>query len=140
MGGADETPDDGRESGHAAQRIDRWLWYARFLKSRTLAAALAASGKLRVNGERISRPSRLVRPGDVLTFPLGPHIRTVRLLAPGARRGPAAEARTLYEDLAPPPPLSVAADASDATAPRGRGAGRPTKKERRDTDAFRRHD
>jgi ribosome-associated heat shock protein Hsp15 len=139
MGGADETPDEGRVSGHDAQRIDRWLWYARFLKSRTLAAALAASGKLRVNGERISRPSRLVRPGDVLTFPLGPHIRTVRLLAPGTRRGPAAEARTLYEDLAPPPPLPVA-DASNATAPREPGAGRPTKKERRDTDAFRRHD
>lgn len=109
------------------QRIDRWLWYTRLLKSRTLAATLAASGKMRVNGERISKASRLVRPGDALTFPLGPHIRVIKVVAAGTRRGPAPEARTLYEDLSPPaaaPPIDEA------------GGRRPTKKDRRRTDAL----
>jgi ribosome-associated heat shock protein Hsp15 len=116
------------------QRIDRWLWFTRLLKSRTLAAALVASGKLRLNGERIEKPSRNVKPGDVLTFPLGHHVRVVRVLAPGARRGPAPEAQTLYEDLAPPEPRQAAAP--DQAAARDAGSGRPTKKERRQTDAF----
>src|SRR5690606_24981176 len=98
----------GRMSGSvepgSGQRIDRWLWLARFLKSRTLAAALVASGKMRVNGERVVKASRLVRPGDVLTFPLGPHIRVIEVVASGTRRGPADEARGLYADLAPPAP------------------------------------
>lgn len=109
------------------QRIDRWLWYTRLLKSRTLAAALAASGKIRVNGERISKASRLLHPGDVLTFPLGPHIRVIRVVAAGTRRGPASEARTLYEDLSPP----ASAPATDEA-----GGRRPTKKDRRRIDAL----
>jgi ribosome-associated heat shock protein Hsp15 len=116
------------------QRIDRWLWFTRLLKSRTLAAALVASGKLRLNGERIEKPSRNVKPGDVLTFPLGHHVRVIRVLAPGTRRGPAPEAQTLYEDLAPPEPRQAAAP--DQAAARDAGSGRPTKKERRQTDAF----
>lgn len=117
------------------QRIDRWLWYARLLKSRTLATTLAASGKIRVNGERVSKASRLLRPGDVLTFPLGPHVRVVKVAAAGTRRGPASEARTLYKDMSPPTPR-MAGD-SPATATRTAGGGRPTKKERRRTDALR---
>jgi ribosome-associated heat shock protein Hsp15 len=116
------------------QRIDRWLWFTRLLKSRTLAATLATSGKLRVNGERLSKASRLVRPGDVLTFPLGSHIRIVKVLDAGTRRGPASEARRLYEDLSPPP--LRAAEGPSPAAPREPGAGRPTKRERRQTDAF----
>lgn len=116
------------------QRIDRWLWFTRLLKSRTLAAALVASGKMRVNGERSAKPSRLVRPGDVLTFPLGDHIRVVKVLAPGTRRGPAPEARALYDDMAPPQPRTVA---DKTTGPlREAGSGRPTKKERRQTEAL----
>lgn len=117
------------------QRIDRWLWYARLLKSRSLAAALAASGKIRVNGERISKASRLVRPGDVLTLPLAAHIRVVKVAAAGTRRGPASEARALYEDLSPPAPRARTEPAAPAT--RDAGDGRPTKKERRRTDALR---
>lgn len=116
------------------QRIDRWLWFTRLLKSRTLAATLATSGKLRINGERLSKASKLVGPGDVLIFPLGNHIRIVKVLDTGARRGPASEARLLYEDLSPPP-LRATGGPSPA-APREPGAGRPTKKERRQTDAF----
>ncbi|HMM15859.1 MAG TPA: RNA-binding S4 domain-containing protein [Parvibaculum sp.] len=115
------------------QRIDRWLWFARFLKSRTLAAALVASGKMRVNGERVVKASRLVRPGDVLTFPLGPHIRVIEVVSSGTRRGPAAEARGLYADLAPPAPLAAT---ETSTAAREPGSGRPTKKDRRRTDAL----
>jgi ribosome-associated heat shock protein Hsp15 len=117
-----------------SQRIDRWLWFTRLVKSRTLAATLAASGKLRINSERISKASRLVKSGDVLTFPLGPHIRVIKVLAPGVRRGPAPEARLLYEDLAPPPPRPPKEDA--ASVQREAGSGRPTKKDRRRTDAL----
>lgn len=120
--------------GDPVQRLDRWLWFARFLKSRTLAASLVESGRIRLNGERVSKAARSVKPGDVLTFPLGDHVRVIRILAPGARRGPASEARLLYEDLAPPEAALVVANV--APAQREQGSGRPTKKERRETDAF----
>lgn len=116
------------------QRVDRWLWFTRLLKSRTLAATLVTSGKLRLNGERMAKASRSVKPGDVLTFPLGHHVRVIKVLSPGSRRGPAPEAQALYEDLAPPEARDAAAP--DRTAPREAGSGRPTKKERRQTDTF----
>lgn len=82
-------------------RIDKWLWQARFFKTRALAADLIAAGSVRVNGTRISRPGRDVTPGDVVVFPQGPNIRVVRILALGLRRGPAPEAQDLYLDLEP---------------------------------------
>jgi ribosome-associated heat shock protein Hsp15 len=85
-----------------AIRLDKWLWHARFARTRGLAAGLCQSGRIRLGGEIVSKPHRLVRPGDVLTFPAGGHIRTVRVMALGSRRGPATEARGLYEDLSPP--------------------------------------
>ncbi|MGV8998018.1 MAG: RNA-binding S4 domain-containing protein [Parvibaculaceae bacterium] len=118
----------------AEQRIDRWLWFARMLKSRTLAASLVEAGKVRLNSARIDKPSRLVKAGDVLTFPLGNEIRVLKILDTGTRRGPAPEAQALYEDLAPvgaKPPSDRLPDAE-----REAGSGRPTKKERRDRDAF----
>jgi len=84
-------------------RIDKWLWQARFFKTRGLAAALVAGGHLRLNGAKTAKPGHAVGPGDVLTFPQGGHIRVVRIQACGLRRGPAPEARALYEDLAPDP-------------------------------------
>lgn len=81
------------------RRLDKWLFYARFAKSRALAAALAAKGRVRINTVVVTKPHHRVRPGDVLTFPHGRAIRVVRVLALGERRGPASEARTLYEDL-----------------------------------------
>ena len=81
------------------QRLDKWLWFARFAKTRTTAAKLVEGGFVRLNGERIVQPAKAVRPGDVLTI-AAPH-RTVALkvLAAGDRRGPAPEARSLYEEL-----------------------------------------
>jgi ribosome-associated heat shock protein Hsp15 len=80
-------------------RIDKWLFHARFCRSRAIAAAFVESGKVRLNARRIDKPATLVRPGDVLTLPAGGSIRVVRVLAPGLRRGPADEARGLYDDL-----------------------------------------
>jgi len=113
-------------------RVDKWLWHARFLKSRTLAAKLCEGSRVRVNGQAIGKPAHPLRAGDVLTFPLGPYIRVVKVLALGARRGPAPEARALYEDLDPPTPearLDI-----DLEPRRAAGSGRPTKAERRATD------
>lgn len=83
-------------------RLDKWLWYARFCKTRSLAATLCAAGVVRCSGQVVTKPHAQVRPGDVLTFPLGSHIRVIRVLALGSRRGPASAARALYEDLDPP--------------------------------------
>lgn len=126
--------------GNAAEslRIDKWLWYARFFKSRSMATALVAAGRLRVNRSPISKPHHQVRPGDVLTFPQGPHIRVVEVVAIGKRRGPASEAQTLYNDLAPPERRrEPETGAPPAQAERDRGAGRPTKRDRREIDRLR---
>jgi ribosome-associated heat shock protein Hsp15 len=88
---------DGRET----IRLDKWLFQARFLKSRGLAADLIAEGRVRVNGQPTDKPARAVGAGDVLTFALHGHVRVVRILDVGTRRGPAPEAQGLYEDLAP---------------------------------------
>jgi ribosome-associated heat shock protein Hsp15 len=109
----------------ATIRIDKWLWYARFFKTRGIATKLVAGGHVRVNAEKISKPAHAVGDGDTLTFPQGSQIRVVRLLAIGTRRGPAPEAQALYDDLTPqqkivPPPVKT------------EGKGRPTKKDRRD--------
>lgn len=120
------------------QRLDKWLWFARFLKSRSLATTLAASGKLRINGSIIAKAHQQVKAGDVLTFPLGHHIRVIKVLAPGSRRGPAPEAQALYEDLSPPPPRAPRATSPTGGEPpqREAGTGRPTKRERRALDAL----
>ena len=90
-------PGDARHG--PGQRLDKFLWAARFLKSRSLAADLCAQGRVRVSGRLVDKAHARVRVGDVLTFPLGPRIRVVRILALPTRRGPAAEAQSLYEDL-----------------------------------------
>jgi len=116
------------------QRVDKWLWYARLTKTRTAAQHLISSGRVRLNADKISLASRTVRPGDVLTVALGRRVVVARVMAPGAKRGPATEARDLYEDLSPPPPERQ----PEAAPPRrAAGSGRPTKRERRAVDAFR---
>jgi ribosome-associated heat shock protein Hsp15 len=124
-------------AGEVALRLDKWLWFARFCKSRTQAASLCAAGRLRLDGTLIHKAHQPVRPGAVLTFPLGPHIRVIRVLALGVRRGPPAEARTLYEDLDPP---VAAPPAAASPGPREAGSGRPTKADRRATDRLKSDD
>ena len=85
----------------ATIRIDKWLWQARFYKSRTLASEAVSGGRMRVNGVPSPKPSRTVGAGDVLTFAQGEVVRVIRVLDCGLRRGPASESRTLYEDLSP---------------------------------------
>jgi ribosome-associated heat shock protein Hsp15 len=83
------------------QRLDRWLWHARVVRTRSDAAALAASGHIRVNGRRIEAPGRAVAPGDVLTIALTRSVKVLKIVDLAARRGGAGEARRLYEELGP---------------------------------------
>ncbi|MBL8699449.1 MAG: RNA-binding S4 domain-containing protein [Alphaproteobacteria bacterium] len=80
-------------------RLDKWLWCARFFKSRSLAARFVEETGVRIAGASVLKPHHAVRPGDVLTFALGSHIRVVRVRTLSARRGPPPEARGLYDDL-----------------------------------------
>ena len=115
-------------------RIDKWLWAARFFKSRTLAAAACNGGKVHVNGDA-AKPSKTLRPGDLLRVTLPRIRRIVRVTALAERRGAASEAAVLYEDLTPPPPPREARPAPPAYRPPG--VGRPTKRERRRIDRLR---
>lgn len=122
-------------------RLDKWLWHARFFKSRTLATTFCVSRRLRVNGVIVGKAHYPLKPGDVLTFPRAAEIRVIRVLALGTRRGPATEARTLYEDL--DPPRVGGADGTEAAAlvaERDPGSGRPTKAERRAIDRLRKRE
>jgi ribosome-associated heat shock protein Hsp15 len=98
-------------------RIDRLLYFLRFARSRSLAAGIVASGHLRRNGERISRASQPMAPGDVLTIALGSQVRLVELLALPTRRGPPAEARACYRMLDPHGQTDLAA--AQTLSPRG---------------------
>ncbi|QGZ37399.1 RNA-binding S4 domain-containing protein [Stappia indica] len=138
------------------QRLDKWLWFARIVKSRSLAQKLVNGGHVRVNRDKAQAPAKAIRHGDVLTIAVANRVLVLKVLAPGTRRGPAPEARLLYEDLAPSPSASpVSDDGEDAdedagsqgaasAAPVGRegpapgrrerGSGRPTKRQRRQID------
>jgi len=113
------------------QRIDKWLFFARIAKSRTLGGKLAAEGHVRVNGDKKDQASHMVRVGDVLTVVLDRRVLVLRILDCGWRRGPAAEARLLYEDLSPP---VTSEPRIPPSAEREPGAGRPTKADRRAID------
>ena len=121
-------------------RLDKWLWFARFFKSRTLAAKLCQSRRIRINRTVIGKSKTLISEGDIVTFPKGSYVRIIKILKLGKRRGPALEAKTLYEDLEPPLARKEIEDIEKKdirTAPvaeRERGSGRPTKTERRATD------
>lgn len=110
-------------------RIDKWLWFARLARTRTLAQKLATSGRVRINREKTENAARPVKIGDVLTIALDSGVRVLRITGMATRRGPASEAQLLYQDLAPPLPTRQEA------APRS--GGRPTKRERRTLDKFR---
>lgn len=112
-------------------RLDKWLWYARFFKTRSLAATIVAGGAVRINGTPTSKRSATITAGDVLTFAKDDHVRVIRVEACGTRRGPAPEAQALYTDLAPPertPKDKIPQN------PAFEGKGRPTKRDRRQLD------
>ena len=116
------------------QRIDKWLFFSRAVKSRSLAAKLVVAGRVRINRDKAAQASDLVKPGDVLTITLDRRIFVWKVVAAGVRRGPAEEARTLYEDMSPPPASKGDALPDAIPALREAGSGRPTKRERRLTD------
>ncbi|MCR9139750.1 MAG: RNA-binding S4 domain-containing protein [Alphaproteobacteria bacterium] len=118
------------------QRIDKWLFFARVVKSRSLAAKLAQSGRVRLNGDKVSQASRQIGFGDVLTITLDRQIRILKVLLPGERRGPFEEARTLFEDLSPPPVPTSERQPAAIVPLREAGSGRPTKRERRQLDKW----
>ncbi|GGA95611.1 RNA-binding protein S4 [Brucella endophytica] len=118
------------------QRIDKWLFFARVVKSRSLAAKLAMGGRVRVNRDKIDQAAYPVKVGDVLTVTLERRILVYKVLATGHRRGPAEEARLLYEDISPQPEKSAAPQPTDLPV-RDAGSGRPTKRERREIDRLR---
>lgn len=132
--------DDTREIAPAGggQRLDKWLWFARVIRTRTLAAGLVTDGHVRVNRERIVKPSQTVRPGDVITVAVGARVRILEVAAAGQRRGSAVEAQALFRDLTPPPEPRSEEPAGDAV--RDQGTGRPTKRDRRLTDRLKRDD
>ncbi|WP_378947373.1 RNA-binding S4 domain-containing protein [Mesorhizobium sp. ANAO-SY3R2] len=124
-------------AGEGRQRIDKWLFFSRAVKSRSLGAKLVQSGGVRLSGRKLDQASDVVKTGDVLTITLDRRILVYKVLFPGERRGPAEEARLLYEDLSPAPTPKGEAP-PDARPPlREAGSGRPTKKERRATDRLR---
>jgi ribosome-associated heat shock protein Hsp15 len=121
----------------AKQRLDKWLFFSRAVKSRTLAQKLIAAGSVRVNSERTLEADAQVGAGDVLTMSFGSRLLVWKIKDAGARRGPATEAVMLYEDLSPPP---LPREPVVMFGQREAGAGRPTKKERRETDRLREDD
>ena len=117
-------------------RLDKWLWHARFFKTRVLASKAISNGNFRLDSELMSKPHRQAKCGQVLTFSQGTRIRVVRIKALGSRRGPAREAALLFDDLAP----IVSTPENKQLSPRPifenrqAGDGRPTKRHRRETD------
>lgn len=114
------------------QRLDKWLWFARVVKTRTLAARLVTEGGVRINQAKADAASKAVKPGDVLTIALERDVRVLKVLAPGASRRPYEQARLLYEDLTPPrAPKEIMPAIPGLRAP---GSGRPTGRDRREMD------
>lgn len=121
-------------TGTEKQRIDKWLFFARVVKSRSLAAKLVSGGNVRFNKTKIDQPSHGIKPGDVLTISLDRRILVYEILASGTRRGPAEEARLLYKDISPPPLPKDNIGGLGGLPKRDAGSGRPTKRERRQVD------
>ena len=121
-----------------AQRIDRWLWHARFFKTRTLASKFVSDGNVRITrGDttmRAEKPSFSICGGDTLVFTRNEALRIIEIKDCALRRGPASEAKLLYDDQSPPVPPKAARPTPDFA--RDKGAGRPTKKDRRALDAI----
>lgn len=138
----------------AAQRLDKWLWFARVAKTRTLAAGLVTGGRVRVNRVRTTKSAQTVKPGDVITVTVPGGVRVLKIVAGGVRRGPASEAALLFEEIVPlrqeprpeategEPAVAVPGNQGGPGPGQGRptaeaGSGRPTKRDRRILDRLR---
>jgi ribosome-associated heat shock protein Hsp15 len=136
MAGGVATPGD-TSGPAAAQRLDKWLWYARIARTRTQAAALVTGGKIRVNRVKTDKPAHAVKVGDVITASLGPRVRVLAVRGLGERRGSAEMVKALFDDLSAPAAApggdAIPGGSAKAGRPgqRGAGAGRPTKRDRR---------
>ncbi len=113
------------------QRLDQWLWHARFFKTRSLATKQVTGGHVRVDGDRVQKPSHALRPGVTLTFTQSRRTRVIRVQALATRRGPAPEAQALYTDLTPPDETPAPQN------PKFEGKGRPSRKDRRNARLYR---
>lgn len=120
-------------AGDLRQRIDKWLFFIRMAKSRSVAQALLKSGQVRVNGDPVTHASHLVKPGDRVSLRLERSDKLLVVRAPGTRRGPFEEARLLYDDETPPEDVTKRLTRFEQ-AVRAPGSGRPVKKERRQTE------
>ena len=119
------------------RRIDLWLFYTRLVKSRSLAGRLVEARKLRINKVKVSKPSTVVRKGDVITSMINRDLKVIEVVDLGVRRGPASEAQQLYKDITPiDPPRPKPGLLTAKTPSRPKGAGRPTKKDRRKYDSI----
>ncbi|OJT99991.1 MAG: RNA-binding protein [Rhizobium sp. 63-7] len=127
--------DEKQPGSGSRQRIDKWLFFARMAKSRSLAQTQVQSGQVRVNGEKVTQASQQVKPGDLVELSLERRDVVLLVKLPGERRGPYEEARLLYEDRSPPPDETKRLTPFEQ-AVRAPGTGRPTKKERRSIDRF----
>jgi ribosome-associated heat shock protein Hsp15 len=130
---------DSDAAGPDRVRIDKWLWAARFFKTRSIAADAISGGKVELNGER-TKPAKLLQVGDEVRLRLGPYEHIVLVRGLSERRGPATDAMRLYEET----PASIAARAKHAEQLRMAPAafvyeekGRPTKRDRREIERFR---
>lgn len=142
-------PSADHQPSMSVQRIDKWLWFARVVKTRSLAAQLVADGRVRVNRVRTTKPAHVVREGDVVTVSVHRGVRVLKVLQGGTRRGPASEAATLYEEIVPlqttrVPSAVATASSTEQLLGAGQGgpvseagSGRPTKKDRRILDRLR---
>ncbi len=128
---------EGSHATASAVRVDRWLWAARFCKSRSLAAQACEGGKVQINGQR-AKAHKLVRPDDKVSFRHSRGLWEMTVLAVTERRGPAPVARLLYEDNSPPPATEQSSDLSESLSRTPQRTGRPTKRERRETEWLRR--
>jgi|LNFM01.1.fsa_nt_gb ribosome-associated heat shock protein Hsp15 len=138
-GDRDEHGAAGTPTSPGTQRLDKWLWFVRVVRSRTSAAELVVGGRVRVNRERVLKPAHTVRPGDVVTVTVESRVRILEMVAPGERRGSATEAQALYRDLTPPREPRES-DPVQLQATREAGSGRPTKRDRRAIDRLRHDD
>lgn len=134
-----ETEDHGAEAGAGqSQRLDKWMWFARVTKTRTLAAELIAGGKVRVNGERVEKTAAQVKLGDMVSLVTRERMRIVVVRGIAQRRGAAQVAAALFEDKTPARERPADGAMHDGT--REAGSGRPTKKDRRATERLKRRD